>query len=85
MKSVFWLMNATRPAFQFLNTSVHMIGFVPARMTLNIFLKVIYETPNELITSRTKIIFSRLDSKYYDLSNASMSLGTISRTSPITA
>ena len=78
-------MNAVRPAYQFLDTSFHMIGFVPVRMTLNIFLKVIYEAPEEPITSRTKVIFSKLDSKYYDLFNASMSRGTISRTSPTTA
>ena len=78
-------MNATRPAFQFFITSVQMIGLVPARITLNIFLKVMYEAPNEPITITTKIIFSRLDSNYYELSNDSISLGTISRTSPTTA
>ena len=85
LKSVFWLMNAIRPAFQFFNTSVQMIGLVPARITLNILLKVMYEAPNEPITIKTKIIFSRLDSNYYELSNDSISLGIISRTSPITA
>ena len=78
-------MNATRPAFQFFITSVQMIGLVPARITLNIFLKVMYEAPNEPITIKTKIIFSRLDSNYYELSNDSISLGIISRTSPTTA
>ena len=78
-------MNAIRPAFQFFITSVQMIGLVPARITLNIFLKVMYEAPNEPITITTKIIFSRLDSNYYELSNDSISLGTISRTSPTIA
>ena len=78
-------MNAIRPAFQFFITSVQIIGLVPARITLNIFLKVMYEAPNEPITIITKIIFSRLDSNYYELSKDSISLGTISRTSPITA
>ena len=78
-------MNAIRPASQFFITSVQMIGLVPEMITLNIFLKVMYEAPNEPITIITKIIFSRLDSNYYELSNDSMSLGTISRTSPITA
>ena len=85
MKSVFWLMNAIRPAFQFFITFVQMIGLVPERITLNIFLKVMYEAPNEPITITTKIIFSRLDSNYYELSNDSISLGIISRTSPTTA
>ena len=78
-------MNAIRPAFQFFITSVQMIGLVPASIILNIFLKVMYEAPNEPITITTKIIFSRLDSNYYELSNDSISLGTISRTSPTTA
>ena len=78
-------MNAIRPAFQFFITSVQTIGLVPERITLNIFLKVMYEAPSEPITIATKIIFSRLDSNYYELSNDSISLGTISRTSPTTA
>ena len=78
-------MNAIRPAFQFFITSVQMIGLVPERITLNIFLKVMHEAPNEPITITKKIIFSRLDSNYYELSNDSISLGTISRTSPTTA
>ncbi|GIS55194.1 hypothetical protein Ct9H90mP29_22360 [bacterium] len=36
-----------------------------------------YEAPNEPITITTKIFFSRLDSNYYELSNDSISLGTI--------
>ena len=44
-----------------------------------------YEAPSEPITIKSKVIFSRLDSNYYELSNDSISLGIISRTSPTTA
>ena len=44
-----------------------------------------YEAPSEPITIKTKVIFSRSDSNYYELSNDSISLGIISRTSPTTA
>ena len=84
-KSVFWILIAIMHSLELFFSSVETIVLVREFITLIIFLKVLYEATSEPITIATKIIFSRLDSNYYELSNDSISLGIISRTSPTTA